>query len=155
MACHAARARGIGPDSIGSARLRVMVVRSRILRLLLLVLLALAVPMQGAVAASMLTCADARMPAHAHAQPAMAMHDHAGMHHMQAQPDHIRADAKASKPAAASCAICAACSVGHGIVVSAAAFVPALIALKTAPRLPAESFDSYIPEGPERPPTSA
>ncbi|MCL9844191.1 hypothetical protein [Ralstonia solanacearum] len=116
----------------------------RFLRLLLLAVLALAVPMQGAVAASM---------------PAAPMHDHAVMHadtrdHADMQAGHGHDAAKVSQPVASSCSICAACSVGHGLVVSGAGLVPALMVLRTAPRLPDTEFDSAIPEVPERPPSA-
>ncbi|KFX28332.1 hypothetical protein KR96_13715 [Ralstonia solanacearum] len=133
----------------------------RFLRLLLLAVLALAVPMQGAVAASMPACADAHPPVHAHVMPAAPMHDHAVMHHADTQDHHTDMQAghghdaaKVSQPASSSCSICAACSVGHGLVVSGAGPVPALMVLRTAPRLPDTEFDSAIPEVPERPPSA-
>ncbi|MBT1539513.1 hypothetical protein B7R78_0021235 [Ralstonia solanacearum] len=131
----------------------------RFLRLLLLAVLALAVPMQGAVAASMPACADAHPPVHV--MPAAPMHDHAVMHHADTRDHHVDTQAghghdaaKASQPLPSSCSVCAACSVGHGLVVSDAGLVPALMVLRTAPRLPDTEFDSAIPEVPERPPSA-
>ncbi len=146
-------------NGAGSVRLRAMSGMYRFLRLLLLAVLALAVPMQGAVAASMPACADTHPPVHAHVMPAAPMHDHAVMHadtrdHADMQAGHGHDAAKVSQPVASSCSICAACSVGHGLVVSGAGLVPALMVLRTAPRLPDTEFDSAIPEVPERPPSA-
>lgn len=120
---------------------------SRRLRFLLLWLIALALPVQGFAAATMLHCAPvhhgAAMPA---ADAASPHHDHAA--HMK--------HAAAEKPTQASgCSACASCCLGAGFAMPMA--IVDLVLLKTAALPPPDETAWVGPPraAPERPPRLA
>ena len=140
---------------------------NRLRRLLLLCLLALALPLQGLAAAGMLPCAGGHLPG-THAGMNAGMHAgddaHADCHGMTVGPttsatassvtDAAQDAAQDPVPAAAhKCSACAACGTGQALPASA----PVLPS--TGPEsAPVRSFEaaaaSFIASGLERPPRS-
>ncbi|EJM97915.1 DUF2946 family protein [Herbaspirillum sp. YR522] len=138
-----------------------MILRAKIL---LLWLLALAIPVQGFAAVLQAGCA----PATSMAAPAPGghgvhgMHDSQamqtmrdGQHHMvMADTDHPSSQHLTHK-AGSSCSSCATCNVG--------AVLPLALAAPTAPHLPSQrylpqpspAFVGFTPENPDRPPARA
>ncbi|HUG24125.1 hypothetical protein [Piscinibacter sp.] len=139
-----------------------------VIRLALLWLVAMALPLQGAAAATMLHCApahhrDAMSAAHDHHHgAAYQRHDHAH-HGPLSTGEHTAHDTQTAEDDAAtsahgpdalnkvSCSACAACSSGIAL--------PATPVLLSPPALvhgasPAPSFDAavFLTDGPERPP---
>ncbi|WDZ94803.1 DUF2946 family protein [Herbaspirillum sp. WKF16] len=134
-----------------------MILRAKIL---LLWLLALAIPVQG-FAAVLQACAPAMVHGAAPAQPAMQQqgHEHHAGHDMQAMQAMQADDAAPAHDAShhaqhnnASCSYCAACTTG--------AVFPLALNAPPAPDLPsrefiappASGFVGYLPENPDRPP---
>ncbi|PLY61521.1 hypothetical protein HBH1_00498 [Herbaspirillum sp. BH-1] len=145
-------------------------------KILLLWLLALAIPLQG-FAAVLQACAPAMQPQHhgqhhagqasatattaeaAPADPADQAAQHHAHHHPMAQTladsDPAPASPHGTQHANASCSFCAACTVG--------AILPLALATVPAPDLPshdylvqpASGFVGYLPENPDRPPALA
>ncbi|WP_343653819.1 hypothetical protein [Herbaspirillum sp.] len=142
-------------------------------KILLLWLLALAIPLQG-FAAVLQACAPAMQATQQHAQhhgqqqadqaSATAMTaDQTAQHHAHHHPmtqtladsDPAPAPSKSTQHADASCSFCAACTVG--------AILPLALATVPAPDLPshdylvqpASGFVGYLPENPDRPPALA
>lgn len=142
-------------------------------KILLLWLLALAIPLQG-FAAVLQACAPAMQATQQHAQhhgqqqagqaSATAMTaDQTAQHHAQHHPmtqtladsDPAPAPSHGMQHANASCSFCAACTVG--------AILPLALAAVPAPDLPshdylvqpASGFVGYLPENPDRPPALA
>lgn len=142
-------------------------------KILLLWLLALAIPLQG-FAAVLQACAPAMQATQQHAQhhgqqqagqaSATAMTaDQTAQHHAQHHPmtqtladsDPAPAPSQGTQHADASCSFCAACTVG--------AILPLALATVPAPDLPshdylvqpASGFVGYLPENPDRPPALA
>ncbi|MCI1015171.1 hypothetical protein HWE04_15045 [Herbaspirillum sp. C7C2] len=145
-------------------------------KILLLWLLALAIPLQG-FAAVLQACAPAMQPQHhgqhhagqasatamtaeaTPADPADQAAQHHAHHHPMAQTladsDPPPASPHGTQHANASCSFCAACTVG--------AILPLALATVPAPDLPshdylvqpASGFVGYLPENPDRPPALA
>ncbi|ONN68202.1 hypothetical protein [Herbaspirillum sp. VT-16-41] len=145
-------------------------------KILLLWLLALAIPLQG-FAAVLQACAPAMQPQHqgqhhagqasataitaeaTPADPADQAAQHHSHHHPMAQTladsDPTPASPHGTQHANASCSFCAACTVG--------AILPLALATVPAPDLPshdylvqpASGFVGYLPENPDRPPALA
>lgn len=142
-------------------------------KILLLWLLALAIPLQG-FAAVLQACAPAMQATQQHAQhhgqqqagqaSATAMTaDQTAQHHAHHHPmtqtladsDPAPAPSHGTQHADASCSFCAACTVG--------AILPLALATVPAPDLPsldylvqpASGFVGYLPENPDRPPALA
>lgn len=133
-------------------------------RMLLIWLLVLAVPAQGAAAATMAFCGpghhDGQTAAHGHSEPAAGHSDHgrdassAQMHHQamaQADEDRSATPAKFVQADKQKCSVCASCC-------SAAAILTTVLDLpvpplgKTAFIALVPTIDVFIPDGPERPP---
>lgn len=135
-----------------------MILRAKIL---LLWLLALAIPVQGFAAVLQAGCA----PVTSAAAPAPAVHGEHAMHNMQSMDDgqhHMRmadtdhpSSQHLSHKAGSSCSSCATCNVG--------AMLPLALAAPTAPDLPSQryltqpssGFVGFTPENPDRPPALA
>ena len=118
----------------------------RALRIMSIWLLALAIPVQGFAAASMLGCATGHRGAAGGHSHALGMHDHSGSHG-----DAHKANAGASSKA--SCSACAACCTSAALpatpVVFEATHMPDSFVLLAPHRVA-----SFIGGGPERPPRS-
>lgn len=123
----------------------------RTMRLLLLWLLAVALPMQGAAAAAMLHCSQAQPVGQVATQSHAHHHDHAAM---QGQVDAGDALAGAHDDHAAGktgCSACASCC--HAVAFPATAIVlPAQEPAFTPFALPAHAAVVFLTDGPERPP---
>ena len=124
---------------------------------LLILLLALAIPLQGYAAAAMVFCGPEK-PA---VTMAAGVADHAGMahHHMDAkaqdagQVQHDDAShAGAPYKSSTSCSSCAACCVGVLPVNAPLAAVQPLPVIHPL-LFPLSGFVGYTPENPERPPS--
>ncbi|MCA1325522.1 hypothetical protein [Herbaspirillum sp. alder98] len=134
-----------------------MILRAKIL---LLWLLALAIPVQGFAAVLQTGCAPVAPVAHI-ADPAPGAHDMHAMHQMNHDMDMVMAagdhepSQHLSHKAGSSCSSCATCSVG--------AVLPLALATPTAPSLPSPrylmqpnaGFVGFTPENPDRPPARA
>lgn len=129
------------------------------LKNLLILLLALAIPLQGYAAAAMVFCGPEK-PA---VTMAASIADHAGMahHHMEAQDagpvqhddaSHAASHDKSSTSSSTSCSSCAACCVGVLPVHAPLAAVQPLPLLHPVAS-PLSGFVGYTPENPERPPS--
>jgi hypothetical protein len=119
-------------------------------RLLLLCLMALALPMQGYAAAGAVHCAALHERMYA---AVAADHHHgdlatAGHHHETAPGEH---DAGKGSPAGFKCSACAACCVALGLP-STAWVPPAVHAGSTGPEIVSASPAAFLTSGPERPP---
>lgn len=119
-------------------------------RLLLMCLMAVALPVQGYAAAGAVHCAamHERMHAtaaaeHHHDDGAMASH-----HHEAVADDH---DSGKGGPAGFKCSACAACCVALGLP-SSALDLPAVRADSAAPGIVSASPAAFLTSGPERPP---
>lgn len=117
---------------------------SRTLRIVVTWLLALALPLQGWAAASMLGCGPGHEP------PAVQVMEGHGQHADHAH-HHDDSDAAASTT---SCSACAACCVGFALRAQAPQ-VAEPPAGQAAPVLPATTAVSFVTGGPERPPRAA
>ncbi|MFC5474521.1 hypothetical protein [Paraherbaspirillum soli] len=122
------------------------------LKNLLILLLALALPLQGYAAAAMVFCASsetaetsASSTPHHHADQQVQLSDHSATH--------AKHDAASHGKTSSSCSSCAACCIGMmPVSTTVAAKLPALSAHYTRLRL--SGFVGYTPENPERPPSS-
>ena len=118
-------------------------------------LLALALPLQGSVAATLRVCG----PGHdrmAVAAAALAEHDHAAHHHAAAAVPAHDADATATaqdlhKSAQHKCSACAACCVTAALPASVVRFEAVVEAAAPPPVFFACSV-AFLTDGPERPP---
>jgi hypothetical protein len=131
-----------------------------LLRLMLLCLMAVALPLQGFAATGALHCAamHERMQvqaAHHHDDGAAHSHDgHGGHHAANATPpsgDGGHDDGPARVGGTFKCSACAACCVGLGLPASAITLPPGP-AERVAPRLVADAVAAFLTSGPERPP---
>jgi hypothetical protein len=136
----------------------------RLLKIVLLWLIALAVPIQGAAAATMVLCGPIHqriaIVSQVEAATTHGTHDQHKSHH------HVSADAKASghhdsqkdmselPTGKYSCSACAACCSSTAIS-GPAYLVPDLIFVSNNPvAAEASPFSGFVPEGPEHPPRS-
>lgn len=118
---------------------------SRIVRWMLALTLAVALPAQGVVAATMGVCGP---------KAPVAMADHAGHGHDGAQAHHGGHDHEApAKAETHRCAACAVCAAAHGLPPSPAAFEPALRA-EAHPDADVPGVEPFVSEPLERPPRS-
>ncbi|MEN2675284.1 hypothetical protein [Herbaspirillum huttiense] len=138
-------------------------------KLLLLWLLALAIPVQG-FAAVLQACAPSLQQAVQHHAPAVQAHQMQHEHHEQQahqghHADHGAATQITSADASdtqhqqhhthSSCSFCAACTVG-GLLPLALSTPPAPdLPSREFIALPASGFVGYLPENPDRPPALA
>ena len=138
-------------------------------KLLLLWLLALAIPVQG-FAAVLQACAPAQQQTVQHHAPAVQAHQMQHEHHDQQahqghHADHGAATQITSADASdtqhqqhhthSSCSFCAACTVG-GLLPLALSAPPAHdLPSREFIALPASGFVGYLPENPDRPPALA
>lgn len=143
----------------------------KLFRILMIAMLALAIPVQGVAAAAMLYCG----PDHLAGDPAghgaghIAAHEaghvhandhdgHANAGHEHAQPDMLAADLASvpdapDQPAPAKCSVCAACCSAAAIAASTLMFSQP--GIDPLPVLMSSSLSySFITDGPLRPPRS-
>lgn len=131
-------------------------------RLLLLVIVAVALPVQAFAAAGAVHCA--RMHERMHAAAAQASHDHHVHHGMAAAHHDMSADSLSAAPAsptdvpdegtplhAFKCSACAACCVAMGLP-AATPKLPSAPAAAETPSLPAIAIAAFVTGGLERPP---
>lgn len=133
---------------------------NRIVKIVLLWLLALALPVQGWAAATQISCAPTmHHPAQAsgytshempHAQNHHAMHD--GMHEAAATDMHGDSSPVSAKLGDAKCSACAACYVGLTALPSSSDWPLSAIASTPVVVTPASSFVGHVPDGIKRPP---
>ena len=118
-----------------------------LLRRFLLLIMMLALPLQGLASAGMLGCAFATHPDNAHAATAAPDGMMGGCHEAEAQPQAPANDH--------SCKHCAACFAGS--LPLPPAFPVAVTAAPTQAAIPhvATPYVSPTPEGPERPPRTS
>ena len=127
----------------------------RLARLALMFLLAIALPLQGVGAATMIACGSGpHVHAHAVAHDHHAMdsvgHADAGPHGMNMAHSHGgKSDLAGS--ALHKCSVCASCCVGAAVPSRAIAFDTVKLTDRFAP-LVARSVPAYVSEGLERPP---
>jgi len=131
----------------------------KLLRLLMIALLALAIPVQGVAAATMLYCGPDHGPGgdavHAHqaAGASQAHEGHGQDMHEHAQPNTPESPQSPEQSAQAKCSVCAACCNAVAISSSAMRLSPA--GAEPEPALkPSSQFYSFITDGPRRPPRS-
>jgi len=137
----------------------------KMFRVLMIVLLALAIPVQGVAVAAMLYCGPDHLAGgtaghsagheggHVHAQdgPAQTGHEHV-------QPDMLAADLASlpdapDQPAQAKCSVCAGCCSAAAIAASTSLFSPP--GMEPLPVLMSSGLAySFITDGPLRPPRS-
>ncbi len=123
------------------------------LRAVLSWLLALALPMQGVAAATMLHCAEARTPA-VHARAADLSMASASHHHHHRVMSAVAASAKTDTQIAsteAKCSVCAACCLATALPVAMRSFDATVPAESFAPVM-ARVDPVFLTGGPERPP---
>jgi hypothetical protein len=133
-----------------------------VIRRLAVWLLALAIPLQGLAAATMLHCVPLRGDASAHADqehhgsPAAAQHAHGGdaAAHAQATGAAPHDHDGGVAPADHKCSACAACNVGVGLPSTLAA-LPQPPAVSEAHPVPATVRTAFLTSGPERPPRAS
>lgn len=123
-------------------------------RHLLLVLLAVALPVQAFAAAGAVHCA--RMHERMHAAAAASAHDHHAMahshHEMSADDASTTGEPDEASPLHAfKCSACAACCVAVGLP-AATPTLPAAPAAAHPPVLPAIAIAAFVTGGLERPP---
>ena len=128
---------------------------ARLARLALMFLLAIALPLQGMAAATMIACGSgSRDHAHAVAHDHHALdsvgHADASSHEMHGAHSH---DGKGDLADGAphKCSACASCCVGAAVPSQAIAFDTVKLTDRFAP-LVARSVPAYVSEGLERPP---
>lgn len=129
----------------------------RLFRIAMMWLLAVALPLQGSVAATLRVCG----PGHdrmAMAAAVIAEHDHAAHHHDAAVPPVHDAGASAAaqdlhKSAQYKCSACAACCVTAALPATAVSFEAAIEAAGP-PALFFSSAVAFLTDGPDRPPRS-
>ena len=142
----------------------------KLLRFLMIALLALAIPVQGVAAATMLYCGPDHGPGtdgvHAHqaAGPAQAHEAHQAHEghghgvHEHAQPDAQDAGltqlpGTPDQPAQAKCSVCAACC--NAVAISSPVVLPSPPGAEPVPVLKPSTLPySFITDGPRRPPRS-
>ena len=127
----------------------------RLARLALMFLLAIALPLQGVAAATMIACGSgphdhAHAAAHDHHAIDSAGHADASLHEMHVAHSH---DPKSDLAGSAlhKCSACASCCVGAAVPSQAIAFDSVKLTDRFAP-LVARSVPAYVSEGLERPP---
>jgi hypothetical protein len=130
----------------------------RLARLALMFVLAIALPLQGMAAATMISCG---LGEHEHDHAHAVSHDHhgsAGHAHATEASSHDTPvahshDGKADLPKGAlhKCSACASCCVGAAVPSQAIAFDTVKLTDRFAP-LVARSVPAYVSEGLERPP---
>jgi hypothetical protein len=125
----------------------------RVLRIAMMWLLAVALPLQGSVAATLRVCG----PGHdrmAVAAAAVAQHDHAAHHHDGAQASAHDGDAATQdlhKSAQHKCSACAACCVTAALPAATLRFEAAVDATAPPPLVFLSSV-AFLTDGPDRPP---
>ena len=134
-------------------------------KILLLWLLAFAIPVQGFAAAVQAGCAPSQqMQMPAVVAPAADMHHHAGddmhsMHDMQAMHDvSTQADSGHSMPhqhkaGSASCSSCSVCTIGAVLPLTLDKLINLPVAADIHVAKTTHGFVGYTPENPERPPS--
>lgn len=120
-------------------------------------LLAVALPLQGSVAAALRACGPGHDPL-AMAAIAIAEHDHAAHHHDDTAASAHDHDADAAtqdlhKSAPHKCSACAACCVTAALPASTLRFEAAIDAA-APPRTFVPTAVAFLTDGPERPPRS-
>jgi hypothetical protein len=127
----------------------------RALRIALMWLMAVAVPVQGAVAATMFVCGPGHhgsalaAEAASHRRAAAEMRDHADAHASHHDASHAHGDLQ--KPGKGACSPCASCCVGTGLPATVSTFEAVALAevfMRAAP----QSAAPFLTEGLERPP---
>ncbi|MGD9835601.1 MAG: hypothetical protein AB7U92_22860 [Piscinibacter sp.] len=128
-----------------------------VLRLLLLCLMALALPLQGLAATGAVHCAAMhdRMQvntAHHHEEGAAAHHDEHAAASLQVSADEHPADDGTPRTGGAfKCSACAACCAALGLPMGAVT-LPQVPAEALAPAIPQRAVAAFLTGGPERPP---
>ena len=135
---------------------------NRLIRLVLLYLLALALPVQGWAAATQTVCAPSMHQTGmqmTHDEPVAAMvqtHDHHQMHtaHHQADDGHAKHNqaAKADTHGKASCSVCAACYIGMALLPAIPDLVKPVYGSSAVTVAAPSFFPGHIPDGIKRPP---
>lgn len=135
----------------------------RVVRLTLMWLLAVALPLQGLSAATMLACGVGQ---HEHTSSEVASHSHGGKgvavyahSHVADASQHEQADVDRSDPGKTGldkggvhkCSACASCCVSAVIPTQTLSFHPVKLTAFFAP-LVARTLATFVPEGLERPP---
>ena len=135
----------------------------RLFRLALMFLLAIALPLQGAAAATMISCGTghehrlAPVASHDGDSIAAAGHDHASDHASNQGANHSpvshshEGKSDLSKGTFHKCSACASCCVGAAIPSHVTVFAAVKLTDQPAP-LVARSVAAYVTEGLERPP---
>lgn len=140
---------------------------TRWFRLVLMCLLAVALPLQGVAAATMISCglgqhdhASAHMTAHGHAaterhhdgEAVTSAHAHESGTALAADADDSHSgNSSHSKGSLHKCSACASCCVGAAVPSQAVSFATVKLTDIFAP-LAARSVPAYVAEGLERPP---
>jgi hypothetical protein len=140
---------------------------NRILKTLLLWLLIVALPSQGAAAAITASCKSVSSNTPSAVLHTAIPHSVIALHHSHqdgnavahpAAPDDVSGFASGDPPEprhlheGGSCSACAACCVGASAPPSQTALSAVSGHMSLAIRLPATAFSGFIPAGPERPP---
>jgi hypothetical protein len=138
----------------------------RVLRLAFASVLAIALPLQGVTAATMMVCGMAQHRPHSTDVSEHAHHVESGgteghSHHAASEaPDHAShghasgetSDGKSlSSKDAQKCSACASCCVGVAVPVEPLSFAPVRLPDQFAALVPS-SVAAFVTEGPERPP---
>jgi hypothetical protein len=141
-------------------------------KILLLWLLAFAIPVQGFAAAVQMGCAPSQLaPAiHEVAAPAASLHEHAGhdmhgthtMHAMHDADISAQADTGSAadhpmqhqhKASAASCSSCSVCTIGAILPLALDKLINLPVSADIHVAMAQHGFVGYTPENPERPPS--
>ncbi len=124
----------------------------------LLIFMMLALPVQAFASVAVLGCEYSRTRSHAQAPADMVAMHHATEHHA----DHAISgchESPAEQPNAPAgvhkCSHCAACYLAAACPIPSVPTSPVITIPYTAPSQQAETFNGFIPEGPERPPRNA
>jgi hypothetical protein len=126
--------------------------------MLMIWLLAVAIPVQGWAAGTRVACGAAHHGAAAVTAEASASalaHYHRHDHHQMEQAGQGAQDipaAGAGHKHAGSCSTCAACCVGAAIITAALAIMPVPGTTAVLIAEPSSAYTGHIPDGPERPP---
>ncbi len=141
-----------------------------LLRIALIWLLAVALPFQGAVAATMLACGPAHQGGAAHGPALQHLHDdgagEAAVMQSDASHDHHHHDAAAasaddegasaaasSSPGSSKCSVCASCCTASALPAPPLQFLPAA-ASESIQAFATSQPVAFLTGGPERPPRS-
>lgn len=129
----------------------------RVFRIALMWLVALAVPLQGVAAATMMACGPSHAPAaqgQAQADHDAALHapvEHAHHHGAVAHHDMGANDGHAVKTAPQKCSVCASCCTATMLPTALPSLPTAAVPDFVVPRAPSD-VALFLTDGPERPP---